>query len=60
MSVIFIILPLAVIMAGIATFAFITSVRRGQYDDLDSPPWRMLFSDDDRPGDSSAREQNSR
>lgn len=49
MSVIFVILPLAVVMAGVATFAFVCSVRRGQYDDLEAPPWRMLFNDEDRP-----------
>ena len=46
MSVIFIILPLAIILAGVAVFGFCAAVRRGQFDDLDTPPWRAIFDDD--------------
>ena len=46
MSVIFIILPLAILVAAVSVAAFLTAVRRGQYDDLDTPPWRILFNDD--------------
>ncbi|MGC4030485.1 MAG: cbb3-type cytochrome oxidase assembly protein CcoS [Tepidisphaeraceae bacterium] len=49
MSVLFVILPLAIVMAGIALAAFIFATRRGQYDDLDSPQWRMLFSEGENP-----------
>jgi cbb3-type cytochrome oxidase maturation protein len=45
MSVIFVVLPLAVVMAGVAMFAFVRSVRTGQYDDLETPPHRALFDD---------------
>jgi len=48
MSVLFIILPLAIVLAGVALTAFIMAARRGQYDDLDSPPWRMVFNDEER------------
>jgi cbb3-type cytochrome oxidase maturation protein len=48
MTVLFIVLPLAILMAGLFLGAFILSVRRGQYDDLDTPPLRMLFDDDTR------------
>ncbi len=48
MSVLFIVLPLAIVMAGIALGAFIVSVRRGQFDDLDTPQLRMLFDDEPR------------
>jgi cbb3-type cytochrome oxidase maturation protein len=46
MEVIYIVLPLAVIMAGIAVFAFLWAVRKGQYDDLDTPPHRILHDDE--------------
>ena len=50
MSVIYIVLPLAITMAGVAVCAFVWSVRRGQLDDLQTPPMRMLFDDtDERP-----------
>lgn len=48
MSVLFIILPLAIVLAGVAVLAFALAARRGQYDDLDSPAWRMLFSGEER------------
>ncbi|HTL29818.1 MAG TPA: cbb3-type cytochrome oxidase assembly protein CcoS [Tepidisphaeraceae bacterium] len=45
MAVLFIVLPLAIVMAGIALAAFFISARHGQFDDLDTPPQRMLFSE---------------
>lgn len=46
MSVIFVLVPLAMVMAGVAVGAFLWSVRNGQLDDLDTPQHRMLFDDD--------------
>jgi cbb3-type cytochrome oxidase maturation protein len=45
MSVIFIVLPLAILMAGIAVAAFTWSARQGQLDDLDTPAVRILHDD---------------
>jgi cbb3-type cytochrome oxidase maturation protein len=45
MEVIYIVLPLAIALAGVAVFAFYWAVHRGQYDDLDTPPIRILFED---------------
>lgn len=53
MSVMFIVLPLAFVLAGAAIAAFIWMVRGGQLDDLDTPPARMLF-DDPPEGPASA------
>lgn len=47
MSVLFVILPLAFILAGCAVVAFAYAVRQGQFDDLDTPSHRMLFDDDE-------------
>lgn len=47
MSVIYLVLPLAVILAGVFLVAFIWCVRRGQYDDVDTPALRMLDSSHD-------------
>jgi cbb3-type cytochrome oxidase maturation protein len=46
MSVLYLILPLALLIAAGAVAAFTWSVRDGQLDDLDTPPRRIL--DDDR------------
>ena len=45
MEVLFIVLPLAILMAGIALAAFFWAVHRGQFDDLDTPRYRALFDD---------------
>jgi cbb3-type cytochrome oxidase maturation protein len=45
MEVIFIILPVALIMAACALAAFFWAVHKGQFDDLDTPSHRALFDD---------------
>ncbi len=45
MSVIFIVLPLALVIVATAVFAFIWSARSGQMDDLETPAVRMLHDD---------------
>jgi len=45
MSVLYVLLPLALIVAFAAVIAFCWAVRHAQMDDLDTPPWRMLGDD---------------
>jgi cbb3-type cytochrome oxidase maturation protein len=45
MSVIFILLPLALLLAGVALLVFIWAVRAGQFDDLETPALRILHED---------------
>ncbi|MEP6763589.1 MAG: cbb3-type cytochrome oxidase assembly protein CcoS [Gemmatimonadaceae bacterium] len=45
MSVIFIVLPLAILIVGAAVVAFVWSARSGQMDDLETPAVRMLNDD---------------
>ena len=47
MSVIYILLPAAGLLAAVAVAGFIWAVRRGQFDDLDTPAVRMLHDEDD-------------
>ena len=47
MSVIYILLPLAVILASVALWAFVRAVKAGQFDDLDTPAHRILHDDDE-------------
>lgn len=49
MSVMYIAMPIAFALAGLALWAFIRCTREGQYDDLDTPPLRMLADDDPAP-----------
>lgn len=46
MLIIYVVLPVALILAGVALAAFIWAVRRGQFDDLDTPGVRVLFDDE--------------
>jgi cbb3-type cytochrome oxidase maturation protein len=57
MIALYILLPLALLVAGAAVGAFIWNVRSGQLDDLDTPPRRMLF--DDELDDQRDRSQES-
>lgn len=50
MSVMYIALPLAIALGATAVWACVRSIRSGQFDDLDSPPMRMLI--DDQPKNS--------
>jgi cbb3-type cytochrome oxidase maturation protein len=45
MSVLYLAIPVALIVALIAVIAFVVQVRNGQYDDLETPARRMLFDD---------------
>ena len=38
--------PLALLLGGMALFAFLWSLRNGQYDDLDGAAWRVLDDED--------------
>ena len=46
MSVIYLVLPIALVIVGAAVIAFVWAARRGQYDDLDTPALRVLHDDD--------------
>ena len=47
MSVIFIMIPAALLLAAIGVAAFVIAAKRGQFDDLDTPAIRAVFDDDD-------------
>ena len=51
MSVIYIALPMALVLAGLALWGFIRAVKQGQYDDLDTPAHRMLHDDEPTHGE---------
>ncbi|QDT09557.1 cbb3-type cytochrome oxidase assembly protein CcoS [Planctomycetes bacterium K23_9] len=54
MSVLFIALPLALLLGAAGVTACVYCIRDGQYDDLDSPPMRILVDEQkkSRPEDS--------
>jgi cbb3-type cytochrome oxidase maturation protein len=53
---IFVLLPLALLIAAIAVGLFIWAAKTGQFDDLDTPAVRILFDDEEprRPATANA------
>ena len=49
MSVIYLVLPLALLVVVAAVIAYVWAVRNGQFDDTTTPAVRMLFDDDAKP-----------
>jgi cbb3-type cytochrome oxidase maturation protein len=47
MEILYLLIPIAVVVATIAVVFFIWTVRSGQYEDLDGPAHRILMDDDD-------------
>ena len=45
MEVLLLLIPLSVLMAAAFTVACVRAIRQGQFDDLESPKWRILFED---------------
>ena len=48
MSVIYLVLPLALLIIGLAVGAFVWAARKGQFDDLTTPAMRVLHDDDEK------------
>lgn len=53
MSILYVLIPLALLVLGIAVWAFFWAVGSGQFDDLDTPAMRIVLDDDSRPADDS-------
>ncbi len=45
MDAIFFLLPIAVFLGAVFAIFFVVAVKRGQFDDLDDPPERILKDD---------------
>ena len=55
MAVLWIVIPVAFVFAGVAIWAFVWTVRSGQMDDLDTPASRILVEDDEpTPADTDS------
>lgn len=54
MEIIIVLLPLALLLGGFFIFSFIWSARKGQYDDMETPRFRMLLEDKEIPKSNQA------
>ena len=48
-NIIFILIPLGLVLLIAAVWAFFWAIKNDQFDDLDSPAWRILLDDDRKP-----------
>jgi cbb3-type cytochrome oxidase maturation protein len=59
MSVIYVLLPLAFVLGIAAVWAFVRATREGQFDDLDTPAYRILHDDDESEPNSPSETADS-
>lgn len=47
MSILYLLIPITLLVMGVALWAFLWAVKTGQFDDLEGPAHRILMDDDD-------------
>jgi len=55
MSILYLLIPLGLILLGLAVAAFFWAVRAGQFDDLDTPAMSVVMDDDSKPAAENTR-----
>jgi len=56
MTALYVLIPIAVVLVGLAIWLFFWAVDSGQYDDLDGPAHSILFDDEDPKHRAGVRE----
>jgi len=62
MSILYILIPLAVVLLAIAIWALIWAIKNGQFDDLETHGWSVVLDDDQKPpkiDENSEKEEKS-
>ena len=49
MSILYVLIPLAVMLLGFAIWALLWAIKNGQFDDLESHGWSVVLDDDQKP-----------
>lgn len=47
MNILYLLVPISLIVMGVAVWVFLWAIRSGQYEDLEGPAHRILMDDDD-------------
>ena len=55
MNILYLLIPLGLILLGLAVAAFFWAVRSGQFDDLDTPAMSVVMDDDTKPAAENKR-----
>ncbi len=45
MAVLYVLIPVSIVLAGSFVLVCLAAIRKGQFDDLESPQWRILFDE---------------
>jgi cbb3-type cytochrome oxidase maturation protein len=48
-SMLYVLIPLALMLLAVAVWALVWAIRSGQFDDLESHGWSVVLDDDQRP-----------
>ena len=59
MDILFLLIPISLIIMGIAVWVFLWAIRSGQFEDLEGPAHRILMDDDDPMIPKSDRSKTS-
>ncbi len=57
MTILYLLIPLSLILLGLAVWAFFWAVKNDQFDDLEGPAHRILFDDDANDLSAEQRQQ---
>ncbi len=49
MNMLYVLIPLAVMLLGVAVWALLWAIKTGQFDDLESQGWSVVLDDDQKP-----------
>ena len=64
MEILYLLIPLGLLVLGVAIWGFLWAVKTGQFDDMEGPAYRILMDDDDiriptRNPENSSKEHSS-
>ena len=60
MNIIYLLIPLGLVMLALTLWAFFWAVRKGQFDDLESPGVQILLDDDRAPASRPVEDEGRR
>jgi len=49
MSMLYVLIPLAVVLLALAVWALLWAIKNGQFDDLETHGWSVVLDDDQKP-----------
>ena len=49
MSILYVLIPLAVVLLAVAIWALLWAIKSGQFDDLETHGWSVVLEDDQKP-----------